>query len=245
MPNEIEDPSNNGSEETSFVKASDIGNIVNAAVTSQLKRHLGPAIEAATKPLLEKLAAVQTPPPAGDEGDDKKKGKQTPEMLAMAKKLEEMEKTIADRDQKVAAAEKRAQEQKAFTDLRGALEGKVRPELLDFVASHLFQVDKRIEFDDAGNPLFKTSRVPYQGAEPEEALLPLKSGVEEFLKGESAKAFLPAPSAGSGAGPLPKRPASTPSGGFDPSKTGTSDADKSRRAMEREQAAKARLGSNQ
>lgn len=247
MPNEQDDGSQNPSNETQYVKIEDIGNIVNAAVKSQLGRALTPALEAATKPLLEKLAAFQAPPPpTADEGEGTKKPvKQTPEMLAMAKKLEDMEKQLIDRDQKVEAAEKKARDQRGRADLRAALEGKVRPELLDLVAANLYSVENRIEFDETGTPLFKTSRSPYVGADPEDVLLPLKSGVEEYLKGESAKAFLPAPSPGSGAGPLPKRPASSPNPGFDASKTGSSDAEKSRRALEREQAAKARLGSNQ
>jgi len=243
MPNENEEGSNTPSnEESSYVKASDIGNIVNAAVSSHLKRSLATAIEAALKPALEQIkSSIAPPPPAGDEDGDKKKGKQTPEMVAMAKRLEDMEKALAAEKEATAAAQKKAREQRAFSDLRTALEGKVRPELLDVVAHHLFTVEKRVDFDESGTPLFKSTRSLYQGAEPEDVLLPLRDGVEGFLKGDTAKAFLPAPSPGAGSSPLPKR-GPTPPQSFNPSQTGTTDAERVRRSMEREQAAKAKLG---
>lgn len=219
-----------------------LGNMVNAAVSAHIKRftekQLPAILESALKPITEKLAAP--PPPADDEGG-KRKSKQDPETLALAKQLEDLKKELADRDQKVAAAEKRAREERAFGDLRTSLEGKVRPELLDFVAKHLVAVENRLVFDENGTPLFKSQRVPYAGAEPEEINLPLRAGIDEFLKSDSAKPFLPAPSSAS-ASPLPKRPSMQQSSGFDFSRPANSDAEKAARSLERERLAKERLG---
>lgn len=239
MPNEQEGNSQ-AAPEPKYVTADEIGNIVNAAVSSHLKRSLGTAIETALKPITEKLNAAP-PAPVADADEGQRKGKQNPELLAMAKQLEEMKSELKVRDERVAAAEKKTREERAFSELRSSLEGKVRPELLDMVAKHLFVVEGRVEVDENGNPLFKSSRVPYTGADPEELRLPLKAGVEDFLKSDSAKPFLPAPNPGAGSGPLPKR-GPTPQGGTDFNKPATSDADKARRAAERERMALDRLG---
>lgn len=235
MPNDPQGESQSPESQTpSYVRADEIGNIVNSAVSSHLKRSLASAIEAALKPVVEGLKTQLAPPPApsSEEEPGNSRKKQSPELLAMAKKVEDMEKALADSAAKVAAAEKKSQEQRAYTELRGALEGKVRPELLDMVAQHLFTVEKRVDFDESGTPLFKATKVAYTGAEPEEFRLPLRNGVEEFLKGEAAKPFLPAPNSGSGAGPLQKR-APVQSGGTDFSKPATTDAERIQRAAER------------
>lgn len=244
MPHES-DPSQNGSTQQPTAEEQ-LGNMVNAAVKAHLQRftekQLPTLLEAALKPISEKLAAAPPPPPVDDEGKSKK-SKQDPETNALAKQIEEMKKELADRDAKVAAAEKRAREERAYTELRGSLEGKVRPELIDMVAKHLMVVDQRVDFDESGVALFKSQRVPYAGAEPEELRLPLRAGVEDFLKSDAAKPFLPAPS-GSGAAPLPKRGAA-PVGGTDFSKPATTDAEKSRRAAERVRMAEAALKQQQ
>lgn len=244
MPNENEDGSQTPSADPAYVKAEDIGNIVNAAVSSHLKRSLAGAIESALKPALEQFKASMTPAPAGEEtSDEKKKGKQSPEMLAMAKQIEDMQKALVAEKERTAAAEKKQREDRAFSELRSSLEGKVRPELLDMVAKHLFVVEGRVQVDDQGNSLFKGSRLPYQGAtEAEEYTLPLRSGIEDFLKSDAAKPFLPAPSAGAGTSPLPKRGATPTPGSSDFSKPATTDAEKLRRAAEKERLVRDKLG---
>ncbi len=243
MPNETEgDLDQTPPEPPKYVTAEEIGNIVNSAVTSHLKRSLGSAIETAIKPLADKFAALQAPPPSNDEdGVPPKKGKQTPEMLAMAKQIEDLTKTIVTEREGRAAAEKKQREDRAYAELRSSLEGKVRPELLDMVAKNLFFVEGRVIVEETGNVLFKSQKVPYTGAEAEEVQLPLKSGIDDFLKSDTAKPFLPAPNSGAGGSPLPKRGPSPNPGGTDFSKPATSDADKARRAAERERIALEKL----
>lgn len=232
MPHENEpDSQNTGTQQQSAEEQ--IGNMVNAAVAAHLRRFtektLPGILEGALKPITEKLSA---PPPVADEGDKKKGKQQDPELLAMAKRLEDMQKAMEAEQAKAAAAEKAARDQKAYGDLRGALDGKVRPELVDFVAKHLMHVEGRLDFDESGAPLFKATRAPFAGADPEEIRLPLRAGIEDYLKSEAAKPFLPAPS-GAGATQLPKRAGAAQPTGADFSKPATSDADKIRRAQER------------
>lgn len=239
MPTE-NDGASNAPAEPKYVTAEEIGNIVNSAVTSHLKRSLGPAIEAAVKPIAEKLAAaVPTPPPPGDEEGGKGKSKSTPEMLAMAKQLDEMKTLLQSERDARANAEKAARDDRAYASLRQQLEGKVAPGLVDIVAKNLFYVEKKVTVDETGKVTFKTSKAPYPGADPEEQDLPLESGVADFLKSDSAKVFLPAPSAGASSQPLPKRgPSSSPTG-FDFSKPAKSDEERVARAAEMEARLKA------
>ncbi len=224
-----------------YITAEEIGTIVNAAVTSHLKRSMGSAIEAAMKPVLDKLAAAPAPAPAVTEETDGRRKKQDPEMLAMATQLADLQKTLQSERDRVIAAERRGREDRAYNDLRTTLEGKVRPDLLDVVTKHLFHVEKLVEVDDTGNALFRAQHVPYTGADPEDIRLPLRAGVESYLKSDSAKPFLPAPGT-SGASPMPKRGPTQQQGGTDFSKEGATDLDKARRSIERERIAKERLG---
>lgn len=243
MPHEHDDGSQNPSDsQPKFVTSDEIGNIVNSAVTAHLRRftekQLPEVLAGALKPITEKLNAPPPPPP---EDDGRKKSKQQdPELLAMAKKVEDMEKALASEKERVAAAERKAREERAYSELRGSLEGKVRPELLDMVAKHLFVVEGRVETDETGTALFRSTRVPYTGADPEDVRLPLRAGIEDFLKSDSAKPFLPAP-ASAGAPQLPKRGPSPAPGGVDFSKPATTDEDKARRSMERERIALEKL----
>ncbi len=242
MAHENEDPSQNGSEpQQQPSPEAAMGNMVNAAVKQHVARFIKnefPAmIGEALKPVLEQVAAVKTAPPV-EETEKKGKGKQDPDYLALQKSFEDLKNSLAASEKARADAENQAREDRAYGDLRAGLEGKVRPELLDVAAKHLFIADKRVEFDESGTPLFRVQRPPFIGGDPEDVRLPLKAGIDEFMKSEAAKPFLPAP-ASSGASPLPKRSGVPASAGVDLSKSGGSDADKVARAMERSRIARA------
>lgn len=245
MPN---DTPGESQEAPKYITAEEVGNIVNSAVTAHLRRfsekQLPELLTASLKPITDKLAATPVKTEDDAETPKGKSKNKDPEVLAMAQKLDELTNTIKERDAQVAATNKKMREDRAFTELRASLEGKVRPELLDMVAKHIFVVEGLVEVDEQGTPLFKSKQAPYIGADPEEVRLPLKAGVETFLKSESAKPFLPAPST-SGASPLPKRGTSPTPGGIDFSKPATTDAEKAARSIERERQAKERLGANQ
>lgn len=234
MPPENDDSSQNESQEKPTPEVA-MGNMVNAAVKQHVARFIKnefPAlIGEALKPVLEQVAAAKVAPVV-DETDSKKgKGKQDPEYLALQKSFDDLKTSLATSEKARVDTENRAREDRAYGDLRAGLEGKVRPELLDVVAKYLFVADKRVEFDENNTPLFRVQRRAFAGADPEDVRVPLKSGIDEFMKSEAAKPFLPAP-ATSGASPLPKRMGNPVAPGAAP-QTGGSDADKANRAMER------------
>lgn len=245
MPNDNEGSSNES--EPKYLTSDEVGQIVNAAVTSHLRRftekQLPELLNGALKPLAEKIAAVPPPSDGGEEDSTKKKSKQSPEYLAMQQEMEAMKKALQAEKDRVAAAEKKSREERSYSELRSSLEGKVRPEFLDLVAKHLFVVEGRVETDETGSSLFKTTHIPYTGADPEEIRLPLKAGIDQFLKSDTAKPFLPAPTSGASSAPLPKRGPSPTHSGTDFSKPATSDTEKAMRALERERMAANRLKS--
>ncbi len=246
MPPEQDDPSLSGSaDDNKPSPEAAMGNMVNAAVKQHVARFIKnefPAlIGEALKPILEQVAAVKTVVPSTEEVESKKgKGKQDPEYLALQKQFDDMRNSLAASEKARVDAENKSREDRAYSEVRAGLEGKVRPELLDIVAKNLFYVDKRVVFDESGTPLFRGQRAPYIGGEPEDVQLPLRSGLDEFMKSEAAKPFLPAP-VSSGASPLPKRASQT----VVPQTvtTGVSDADKAARAQDR--AARARANGAQ
>lgn len=240
MPNE-NDPGSTPPDEQNDLDQK-IAATVNAAVTSHLKRTLDKAIAAALEPTLktinEKLTAPPPPPP-DEEGGKKGKKAEDPETAALRKEIEALKDRARLSDEKAAAVEKKAREDSAYAALLQALDGKVKPEFREFVAKSLFHADKRVHFDEQGNPLFKSSKVPYAGAEPEDVDLPLKAGVEDWIKSESAKPFLPAPSPGAGADKLPKKSAFQPG---PTNKKPVTDQEKTAAAMEAARRAAQRLG---
>lgn len=214
MPNENDDGSLNPSDPPKALTEADIGNLVNAAVTNHLKRFaektLPTILEASLKPHLEKITAAPTPPP-GDEGEQAPKGskkdKKDPELLALQDQFKAVQEQLAAEKTAREAVEKKARDDKAYSELRSSLEGKVRPELVDLVASHLFHVEKRVAFAEDGSVLFRAKQPLYQGStEMEDVELPLRAGIDGYLKGDNAKAYLPAPSQGAEAPKLPKKP---------------------------------------
>lgn len=217
MPDEIQGGSTPAPDTNGTTPAKDappdVAAMVNQAVTNHLKRfaekQLPGLFESALKPIHEKLSAAPaiTPPVA----DTKK----SPEYAALEQKLAEFEKRSQADSARAAAAEKKQREDRAFSDLRTQLTGKVLPDFLDVVSSHLFQVQKVVEFEEDGTPIFATMRKSPYG--DEELRLPIKDGVEAWLKSDAARPYLPAPGT-SGASPKPKGAPASFNPQFDPSK---------------------------
>lgn len=184
----------------------DIGNLVNSAVTNQLKRfaekQLPSLFAEAMKPFQEQIAALKSVP----EPEDKKKVI-APEVVALTQQLEEMKAKLTREAEQRATSEKKAREDRAFNDFKGHLSKSVRPEMLDMVASHLFHIKKLVEVGEDGTAVFKGTRT--QLGMTEEVQYPLKDGVDNYLKSEDAKPYLPAP--GVSTTPTSKRPTVMPS----------------------------------
>lgn len=222
MPNEL-DGSQNQSPETPETPQTppDANSVANAAAAAHIRRfaekQLPAMLEAALKPIYEKMAApVQKQDP--DEDSGKGKNKITPEMQALQAQVDDFKNKFAQAEQARAAAEKRTRDEKAQNELRSSLQPHVKPELLDILTDHLYRGKGAVDFEDDGTPVFKSKKTSSWG-EDEEVRLPLRAGVEQFLKSAEAKPFLPPPGTASAA-PM-KKPSGAPavrSGETDPSK---------------------------
>jgi len=155
-----------------------ISNVVNAAVSSQLKRALpkvlGEALEAHLAPFREATAARQQHvAPAGD-------GTPEPEWKG---RMETLERNLKE-ERSARAAEKRASlERGAYEALRTELTGKVRPEAVDAAAKLLFHADKSVKVTSDGAVSFVLGDDEYD----------LKEGVAAYLKTPAAALFVAAP----------------------------------------------------
>lgn len=221
-------PTDTESEVPKPLTAEEIANIVNAAITAREKR----ATES-TKKLIEESLKSLAPPKAPEVEKDASKN---PEILALQQRLESMTKAVEESETKRATAERKQREDSAYNTLRKTLEGKVRPDMLEVAAQYLFAAQKRVEFAEDGTPLFRVRRAPSPGMAEEDMQLPLSDGVESYLKSKEASVFLPAP-ATAGAPPAAAR-RSTPIASQQNSRPPTTDVEKVRDAMMREQAFK-------
>jgi hypothetical protein len=247
-----------GGDQPAFTEAqtAELGKIVNAAVTSHIKRGLGPAIGEALKGFdfgaalklddvldakLEKLLAD-----AGDDDAPGKPGNQPPKpdpkIAALEAKLAEVTGKLEAEAKARTEAEGKARDEKALAALKTALGPHVRPEALEIAASHLFVAQKRVEVDEAGNVLLKVRKAPFAGGAEEDVPMPLADGVQHWVKSSEGKFFAPAPASG-GQGPAGGAPRRVNHGSdglpvYD--KPATTDAEKIRRAEERAQALQAK-----
>lgn len=215
--------------------ASKFAQLANDAATAHTKR--------VSKDLESKLEALKTAPVVEKPTTDpavQEKIKTTPEMAALQAQIEEMKKAYEKESTARIAAEKKSRDESAFNMLKSSLTG-LKPELQDAAAQLLFHVQKRVTFDEAGNPIFKMPREV--AGVVEDIDMPLSSGVEHWVKSDAAKPFMPAPGGNVGAGRGGKSPTagSIPTGRqnngmpvYD--KPATTDAEKVARALEKEQA---------
>lgn len=209
--------------------APDVNAIVNQAITGHMKRFIEKQLpgmfESALKPIHERFAAAPAQAVANAQADSKK----TPEYAALEQKLHEIEKRATANADRASAAEKKQREDRAFSELRQGLTGKILPDFQDMVASHLFQVQKALDFEEDGTPVFTMRQKTAYG--DEDLRLPIKDGIDAWLKSDAAKPFI-APPGSSSASPKPRStgPTFTNTQQFDP-KT-ASDEEKILNAME-------------
>lgn len=222
--------------------------IINAAVTSHMKRQPNPADEfkklltkESLSPLLTELMEASGVKPAGTEtGGGSQPAKPDPKIAALEAQLSDMKTAMARAAEETKAAQESARNEKALAALKSELAPHVRPEGLDMAADLLFKARKRVTFDEQGTPLMSVKRAPYAGAAEEDVPMPLADGVQHWLKSEEAKIFIPAPAANQqqrqGApGPRPQMQR-TANGVPKYDQPATTDAEKIRRAQEQAQA---------
>lgn len=178
----------------------DVATLVNAAITGHMKRFtektLPGLFESALKPIHEKFSAAPAPP--ATTVDPKK----NPEYAALEQKMNDWEKKANESAQRAVAAESKQREDRAFNEVRANLSGKVLPEFQAIVAAHLFQVQRAVEYEEDGTPVFTMNRKTQFGDEP--VRLPIKDGIEAWLKSDDAKPFIGAPGT-SGASQKPRQ----------------------------------------
>jgi hypothetical protein len=188
-----------------------------AAVTEAIKPAMNEAANAAAtahtkrleKTFADKIAAQAPVVPAAVDPQVAAVGekiKADPAMSALQAQIAELTKKNEAAEKARAAAEQKQRDESTFSSLKGLLNG-VKPDLQDAAAKLLFHVDKRVEFDESGNPLFRMKK-----DDGNEVLLPLDSGVEHWLKSKEAMPFLPAPASGGAAGRGGRAPGGIPSG---------------------------------
>ena len=184
-----------------------MGQTVNAAVTSQLKRLLGPAVADAIKginwgetlkldeTLDAKLAKIleDNPEPSGGNDPPKPDNRPDPKLAALEAQIAELKNENKRSADEAKAAKEQARNEKAYADLKGILGNHVRADALEIAASQLAIVQKRLAFDEQGNALFTVKKAPYAGAADEEVQMTLADGVAHWIKTDEGKFFAPAP----------------------------------------------------
>jgi hypothetical protein len=211
-----------------------VNGAVNGAITSQLARFRKSFTEEITKTLGETLNPISeqlkqfaerasAPPPSG-EGGKAKKGELPPEVqeeLARAKgqvaELQAMvEKEKRAREEQAAEAERQRQAalaKEARDALGAALRAKGVPEVQARAAVAMLTTEADVlGRNEEGVVIFKVPKGTGQARYIDE--VPVEKGVEEWLKTDEGKAFLPARNAG-GAGGLAARPQPTGNKGQD------------------------------
>lgn len=230
-----------------------VGNMVNGAVKSELRKAVPGAITEGLKGINWKdtlgpsLTELLPKPP--ENGSDKGPGggepKPDPRIAALEASNAELKKNFEASEKARKDAEIASRDQEAFSNLRTALQPHIKDGLLDMVARDLFHGQKRISFDDNGRPLLTVKKAAFPGAPDEDVLLTLQDGAAHFAKHEG-KEFAPVPDAGGSKGNKGPgngaRRLNTDSNGmplYD--KPAASDEERMQRSLEKEQALKQRL----
>lgn len=217
------DPAGGGSGEPKPIFSDEqlaaIGQTVNAAVTSHLKRQPTLADQLKAVDWKAMLAPVVTElvPKVEPDPDPKAKKPVADDATArqlkdLADKLEASEKrSIALEQARVDAEQQRAMDG-AQHALRSALQPKVRGELLDLLVRDL-TTQKALKLGENNAPILGVKRAPYKGAPEQDEDLPLSEAIPIWLASEGAKVFLPAPGTETPTRKGPPAPRQAPAGG--------------------------------
>jgi hypothetical protein len=200
-------------EEKPGLTEEDVGKIVNSAVTSQLKRVLGPALAEALGGLKldEKIAeAVSKAAPAkSEEEKPEKNAKETAlekSVRELSEKLEKSEAARAEGDKQRAQIEQDRRFDAGVAALRAQLDGKVNKLYLDDAVDRWAKLDGRLKIAEDGTATFRVKRAPYKGASEVDEDLPLAEAIPLMLASKDAARFLPAPGGGSGTQKISRAP---------------------------------------
>jgi hypothetical protein len=164
--------------------------MVNQAISSHAKRQSS-AIEKLLEEKLGKFAEAIKPAPA-TEGEKSTKGSTEAQMVKQ--QMDELRRLYDEEKAARVATDTKSKWDSAQNQLRLALQKKqIRPELLEVAVGHLAHVSKALRFDENGNPILGVKRSRMKGAAAEENIFDIDGGVEDWLKTEEAKPFMPPP----------------------------------------------------
>lgn len=228
-----------GSEEPKFMTVAEVTAMITGAVERNRKATLGEVgklfegfktgLPDLLAPLIKQIA------PAHQEPNSSNEPKVDPRLAVFEAKLAEATKTIDSERAARVAAEGKARDDKAFSDLRTALGPHVRPEALDQAARLLFHADKRVTFDEDGRAQLMVRR-SINGID-EDAAMPLSDGAQFWAKSKEGAIFAPPPTShDEGKRGAPGRQVTTRNGIPVYDKPATTEDEKLRRSMERESA---------
>lgn len=164
-------------EETEVDADTKLSNLVNSAVTSQLKRHMKGFGDQFGVMLDERFAAFKPAAPAAPVVEQDK-GKAAPAADAANGVNDEVAQLRAD----LKATKLRAVEKEVYADVRSLLAGKVRPEAMDAAVKLL----------KAGGQIKINARTEAVSFKTDDGEIDLKDGITEWLAGEGAL-FAPTP----------------------------------------------------
>ncbi|MHC4648423.1 MAG: hypothetical protein ACYTBJ_23435 [Planctomycetota bacterium] len=201
MPDDIDQTTDQNDDNSPQFDVSQLAQIVNSAVTSQLNRMLPKALDGLNLDerlgqLVETKLPKQDPNPEPAAANPEKSQellKLEQALKDMGSKLEAAEEARKAEQHARIQAENERRHSAAVMQLRGALEQEVRPELLDVAVGYLDKAQGRLSVDESGNPLLRVKRSPYKGAPEEDADLPLTEAAKLFLSSPEAAPFRPAP----------------------------------------------------
>lgn len=182
----------------------DVGKIVNSAVTSQLKRVLGPALTEALGGLKldEKISeAISKSVPAKGEEEPEKKAKETAlekTVRELSEKLEKSEARTTEAEKRNAQIEQDRRFDTGVATLRSQLDGKVNKLYLDDAVDRWAKLEGRLKVGEDGSATFRVKRAPYKGAPEVDEDLPLADAIPLLLASKDAARFLPVPGGGNG-----------------------------------------------
>ena len=215
-----------GDDAPKYVTAEELNRAITARFTgfqSKIEKTLAES-QSSLAGKLDELLKTKTP--AAEDPKDKPSEKEV-QFNALQAQYKELAQKFADEQKARADAERKAREDSAYSALKQHLiAAKVRPELVDTLADSMFSGrNKRIEFDDSGNPLFKVKVAPVKGMAEEDQLFSLEDGIKAFSNSKEAESWLLPPSgAGNPTTQQPRKIAPMPTGNVPA--TGNTDADR-------------------
>jgi len=166
-------------------------NLVNSAVSSQLKRALGSLDKTIAEAVAKAVGSAAPAPQAAPQSGSAPVPSVDPALAKLREELDAHKRELEAERRRVRETEERSRAERTDASLREALRKAVRPELIDGAFYALKATSLR--FDEDGTPKLAISRRRERDRPAEEVAFSIEDGVSDWLKSEAAKAYLPPP----------------------------------------------------